>query len=187
MDERVARLKTAEDCEQFAKNALERDRPDLAIQAHRRAVKLRADAHGAQTRAERECLEAVYAYQLVTRLHHRVRLAATWQMINRRGVVYAVERAVIRGTESAYHAALVEMGLQDLAFEAVVVRHPEFFSIHAVQRARKRVNDGKQPDSGKTTSTAPSKRSGSVIRQPEVQTDRHKIAQHRDIPGSLRA
>jgi plasmid stability protein len=39
--------------------------PDLARAARRRAVQLRAAAHGATTTAEREALEAVYAYERV--------------------------------------------------------------------------------------------------------------------------
>ena len=54
MDERVARLKTAEDCEQFAKNALERDCPDLAYQAREKVLELRAAACGPKTQVD-EC------------------------------------------------------------------------------------------------------------------------------------
>jgi len=146
MDERVVRLKTPEDCEQFAINARERDRPDLAEEARKKAVELRAEAYGAKTQVERECLEAVYAYEevLTAKMHRRVHVSATWQTINRRGVLHAVERAVIRGTEISYHAALLEMGLQDYAFEAVVVRHPEFFLPATVQRSRKRVGEWKR-------------------------------------------
>ena len=61
MDERIARLKAPEDCEQFAINVEERGKPDLAREARRRAVELRAATHGAETAAEREAFEAVYA------------------------------------------------------------------------------------------------------------------------------
>ena len=64
MDERVARLKTPDECEQFALNVQAR-LPDLARAARRRAVELRAAAHGATSAAEREALEAVYAYERV--------------------------------------------------------------------------------------------------------------------------
>ena len=58
MDERVARLKTPEECEQFAINVSKR-LPDLAKAAMRRAVELRAALHGASSDVEREALEAV--------------------------------------------------------------------------------------------------------------------------------
>ncbi|MBI3045018.1 MAG: hypothetical protein HYY78_19555 [Betaproteobacteria bacterium] len=146
MDERVARLKTAEDCEQFAKNALERNRPDLANEARKRAVELRAEACSASTQVEQECLAAVYAYEevLTAKKHHRARASTTWQAINRHGLLHAVERAVNRGAELPHHPALLEMGLQDHAFEAVVVRHPELFSAQTVQRSRRRVDEWKR-------------------------------------------
>ena len=62
MDETVRRLTTPEECEQFIKNVQERY-PGLAIEARRKAVELRAAAHGAQTAAEKEALRAVYAHE----------------------------------------------------------------------------------------------------------------------------
>jgi hypothetical protein len=49
-------------------------------------------------------------------------------MIERRGIIDAVEQVVSRSSESLGHAVLVEMGMQDMAFEAVVMRHPDVFS-----------------------------------------------------------
>lgn len=143
MDERVAKLKTPAECERFAKNALERNRRDLADEARKKAVELRAMAYGAKTAAERECLEAIYAYEevLTAKNGRRTRASRTWQMIERHGILGAVERAVNRESETAGYTALLEMGLQDYAFEAVVVRHPELFSPETVQRSRARVNE----------------------------------------------
>lgn len=45
MDERVARLTTPEECEQFAQS-VEAQSPELALEARRRAVELRAAKHG---------------------------------------------------------------------------------------------------------------------------------------------
>ena len=49
MDPRVARLSTVDDCKKFAVNAVRLDRDDLAEQARRRAVEIRAEAYGATT------------------------------------------------------------------------------------------------------------------------------------------
>ena len=146
MDERVAKLRTLEDCERFAKNVLERNRPDLAEGARKRALELRADAYGANTQVERDCLEAVYAYEevLTAKTGRKIRASTTWQMINRHGVLRAVERAVKRDAETAHYAALRTIGLQDYAFEAVVMRHPELFSRDTVQRSKARVNKWKR-------------------------------------------
>src|SRR5688500_10743167 len=100
MDERVARLKTPEDCEQFALNVQAR-LPDLARDARRRAVELRAASHGVTAAVEREALAAVYAYERVLseRRGKKVRASRTWQMIERHGIIEAVERAVNRDSD----------------------------------------------------------------------------------------
>lgn len=140
MDERVARLKTPEECEQFAINVQGRF-PDLARAARRRAVELRAAAHGATSAVEKEALAAVYAYERVLSESkgRKIRASRTWQMIERHGILGAVERAVSRDYDPVGYTALVEMGMQDLAFEAVVVRHPDAFSPDAVARSAQRL------------------------------------------------
>jgi hypothetical protein len=60
-------------------------------------------------------------------------------MIERRGIIAAVEQVVSRSDESMGYEALVKAGMQDKAFEAVVVRHPEAFSARTVERARERL------------------------------------------------
>src|SRR5260370_13905659 len=117
-DDPVAKLKTPEDCEQFAINVEERGKPELALAARRRAVELRGAAHGAETDAEREALEAVYAYERAqTMLRGRkFHASRTWQMIERRGIIEAVEQVVKRDAESMGYEALVKMGMRDKAF-----------------------------------------------------------------------
>lgn len=146
MDEKVAKLKTPEECERFAKNAIERNRRDLADEARKRAVELRAEAYGAKSQAERECLEAIYAYEevLTAKNGRRTRASRTWQMIKQHGILGTVERAVNREAETAGYTALLKMGLQDYAFEAVVVRHPELFSAETVQHSKARVDEWKR-------------------------------------------
>ncbi len=146
MDERVARLKTPEECERFAKNVLARNRRDLADEARKKAIELRAAAYGASTEAERECLEAVYAYEevLTSKNGRKTRASRTWQMIKRHGILGAVERAVNRKAETVGYTVLLEIGLQDYAFEAVVLRHSELFSIETVQRSSARVAEWKR-------------------------------------------
>lgn len=129
----------------FAKNATERGRPDLAMQAKRRAVKLRAIARGVKSDTEREALEAVYAYEEVLsgKNGRRTRATRTWQMIERHGIIEAVERAVNRSAETQGYRALIEMGMEELAFEAVILRHPDAFSSNAVEIAEERFRDWK--------------------------------------------
>ncbi len=145
MDERVARLKTPAECEEFAKNVMERGRPELAQQAIQRSIELRAATYGAKSKAEQECLEAVYAYERILSAKNRRPTSAsrTWQMIRRHGILKAAERAVNRDTPMIGYEALVNMGLQKFAFESVVLRYPELFSPECVQRSKQRMAEWK--------------------------------------------
>lgn len=145
MDERVKKIKTPEGCEIFARNALERNRPDLAAETKRRAVELRADLYGAKSEAENEAIQAVYAYEevLTKKNGKKTTASRTWQMIKRHGIIEAVERAVNRRNEAQGYTALVEMGLEDFAFEAVILRHPKLFSDDAVARSKERLSEWK--------------------------------------------
>lgn len=145
MDERVKKITTPEGCVIFAKNCVERGRPDLAEQARERAVQLRAEAYGAESEAEKEALEAVYAYEEVLSIKNgkKTRAGRTWQMINRHGIIDAVERAVNRPVETQGYTALTEMGLENYAFEAVILRYPDLFSPEAVQISQERMDEWK--------------------------------------------
>ena len=141
MDDRVRNLKTPQDCETFARNATDKGRPDLAAAARQRAIELRAAAYGAKSDAERECVEAIYAYEATLFAKHgkRIRASRTWQMIKRRGIIAAVEQAVDRPDGTAGFSALKDAGLEKFAFEVVIARHPSLFSQSAVDRSRQRL------------------------------------------------
>jgi hypothetical protein len=138
----IGKLMTPADCEQFARNVEERGKPELALAARRKAIELRAAVYGASTSAEREALEAVYAYERVLSIKRgrNTRASRTWQMIARRGIIPAVEHVVKRSAESLGYTALVQMGMEDKAFEAVVLRHPDLFSADTVRRSKDRLN-----------------------------------------------
>ena len=140
VDPKVSALTSPQECQIFAENAAVRGRPDLAQQARVRAVELRAAAHGAATDAEREALAAIYAYEevLSARRGRRTRASRTWQMVTRHGLIGAVERAVNRPNVTIGYTALLEMGLHEFAFEAIVLRYPSRFSDEAVERCRRR-------------------------------------------------
>jgi hypothetical protein len=140
MDEMLEKFTTPESCEQFALNVEARS-PERARAARRKAVELRAKAHGAESDVEREALQAVHAYERALFMTHgkNIRASRTWPMIERYGIIGAVERIVSRPADSAGYAALVRMGMQDMAFEAVVLRHPKGFSSTAVERSAERL------------------------------------------------
>ena len=143
MDPRIGKLKTVEECQRFAANAERLNRPDLADQARRRAVEIKAEQHGAESAAEKACLQAIYAYEevLSAKNGRKTHASRTWQMIDRHGILGAAERAVNRPQETAGYTALVDMGLEEFAFEAVILRHPEAFSRESVERSKQRLRD----------------------------------------------
>jgi hypothetical protein len=51
----------------------------------------------------------------------------------------AVEFVVTRKDETTGYRALIEMGMEEMAFEAVVLRHPQVFSAEAVEASRARL------------------------------------------------
>ena len=147
MDDRVKKLDTPAKCETFARNCIERGRQDLAQEAKARAVQLRAEEHGAETDAEREALEAIYAYEEVLSANRgkKTRASRTWQMINRHGITDAVERALNRPTDAQGYQALVDLGLEEYSFENVVLRYPGVFSEQALEIAGERLEHWRSP------------------------------------------
>ena len=143
MDYRVERLRTSVECEIFAQNAAARSRPDLVLEAQRRAINLQAATHETGTLVEAEGFAAVYAYEaLLTRKNgKKTRATATWQAIKRYGIIEAVQRAVSRPPEAAGNVTLRELGLEDLAFEAIVVRYETSFSDAAIKVSKARLAD----------------------------------------------
>src|SRR5215207_755972 len=92
-DPTVARLKTPEDCEQYAKN-VEAKHPELAKQARRRAVDLRSLKYGANTEVEREALRCIYAFEEARsqQTGKRAYASRTWQSVTRNGILPTVDR-----------------------------------------------------------------------------------------------
>lgn len=143
MDERIKNLDTPKKCEIFANNALTAGREDLVKQARARAIQIKAEAYGAETSAEREAIEAVYAYEevLSTNNGKKTRASRTWPMIQKYGIINTVERAVNRKAETKGYTALLDMGLEAYAFEAIILRYPELFSESAVEISQQRMKE----------------------------------------------
>lgn len=141
MDDRIKKINSPEKCEIFAKNAIQKGRKDLADEALLRATELRAESYGAATQAEKEALQAIFAYEETLRVKNgkKTRATRTWQMIDRHGIIESVNRAVCRPTETQGYKALLSMGLGEFAFEAVILRYPEVFSAEAVRVSSERL------------------------------------------------
>jgi hypothetical protein len=142
MHEIIPKLKTPDECLQLIKNVAERN-PDLAREARRRAVELKVNAHGSKTEVERELLYALYAYEEVLSQKNKRKTCArrTWNMIKDHGIIGAAEKAVDRKIEPAGYKILVDMGMQEWTFEAVIIRYPDYFKPEVVSRAKARLDN----------------------------------------------
>lgn len=139
--EMVASLTTVEACETVERHARERGRHDVAVAARKKAIALLARSKGSTSEVERECLEAIYAYEQVLTAKNKRKTTAsrTWPMVEQYGIIAAVERVVCRDSETAGYQALAEMGLKEYAFEAVILRHPAHFSSDAIRNSKNRL------------------------------------------------
>jgi len=141
MDPRVARLKTYDDCNSFAEN-VRVTHPELAAQAKKRGVLLRADAQGAKSEIERDAFAVVFALEDAnTTTSRRYYATRTRNSFNKLGIISTVEKKVIQKRAAAGYKALIEHGLDEFTFEAVVLRYPDFFSTEAVNSARLRLEE----------------------------------------------
>jgi len=129
MHELVERIKDPELCYVFAKNAIRRDHPELAMQAYRRAVDLRAAAHDTGTEVEFAAVRAIYAYEeaLSFRKGKRTRATGTWQLVNRHGILPALRKRLESKSSEDMRPVLRELRMEDYSFEAVCKAYPEDF------------------------------------------------------------
>ena len=133
MYELVLRIKDPELCYVFAENAKRRGHPELALQAHRRAVDLRAEEYGADSEVELAAVRAIYAYEeaLGYMKGKRTRATGTWQLVNRHGLLPALQKRLQSRNSEDVTPALNELGMEDYSFEAVFQAHPEAFGQQA--------------------------------------------------------
>ena len=127
MHELVARIKKPELCYVFAQNAINRGHDDLAVQAYRRAVDLRAAAHEVSTEVELMALKSFYAYEEA--LSHgqpkRKRATGTWQMVNRLGILPTLDKRLNSKDADGVLPKLKELQLEDYSFQAVAKAYAE--------------------------------------------------------------
>ena len=130
MHELVTRIRKPELCYVFAKNAVSRGYPELAVQAYRRAVDLRAEQHETGSEAEEAAMRSIYAYEeaLSFTKGKRTRATGTWQLVNKHGVFPALsKRFGAKGVENV-KPVLKELGMEDYSFDAVRDAFPDKFA-----------------------------------------------------------
>jgi hypothetical protein len=138
MDEIISKLKTPEECIQFANKCAA-----LAREAQRRAIELRANAQNAKSGVETELWKALFAYEEILSDKNKKKTLAnrTRPMIKSYGIIGAAEKVVNRSIEAKGYKVLVEKGLQDMTFEAVIVRFPEAFAKGIVKLCQERLEE----------------------------------------------
>lgn len=136
MKELVQKLETVEDCRKFVEVFTQ-----LANLARQRALELQAKSHGASDTVEKELYQAIYAYEeiLFKKNGKKTRASRTWQMVKKHGIIETAARAVNRAIEPQGYQYLVEMGLGNNTFEAVIVKYPNAFSKDVVAHATDRL------------------------------------------------
>ncbi|KAA1188192.1 hypothetical protein F0M18_19350 [Pseudohalioglobus sediminis] len=127
MHELVERIREPELCYVFARNAERRGHPELAVQAYRRAVDLRAEQHGADTAQELDALRVIYAYEeaLSHNKGKRTRATGTWQMVRKQGLLATIHRRLQTRSGDEVAAVLKELQMEDYSFEAFAERYPQ--------------------------------------------------------------
>src|SRR5206468_590263 len=108
----IPKFTTPEKYEQYAINVETRS-PELALNARKIAVRMKAADLAAEfqasSEAERECLEAMSAYEWTLFKKHRKRLRASYlrRAIKKVGIITAVDNAVSKDDETVGYQALV--------------------------------------------------------------------------------
>lgn len=142
-DERIALLKTPEECDNLAINAAERGSAELALKARKRKIKLMAERDGARNEVEEAAWQGIHSIEE----YRRSQGARTWRCnytrraIDRRGgdIITVVNDVVAKpGPSDGFHE-LIDAGLGEFLFEEVVLRYPEHLSAAAQARARERL------------------------------------------------
>ena len=127
MHELVERIRKPELCYVFAQNAINRGHADLAVQAYRRAVDLRAAEHDVSSEAELMALKSFYAYEeaLSHGLRKRKRATGTWQMVNRLGILPTLDKRLNSKDAEGVLPILKELKLEDYSFQAIAKAYAE--------------------------------------------------------------
>lgn len=129
MHELVERIKEPELCYVFARNATHRGHPELALEAYRRAVDLRAEQYETGSEAEFAAARAIFAYEeaLSYSKGKRTRATGTWQLVNRHGLLPALHKRLSSKNGDDVRPVLKDLGMEDYSFEAVGKAYPQEF------------------------------------------------------------
>ena len=135
----IRRLRTAEECRNFAANAKKHGREELVPECLLREAELLAERKSLSpaTALERRLMRDLC---LIEKLSGK-QLSRTWPMIKRHGFVATVEAIVTRPGPSSGFELAVKNGLREATFEQAVLDNPPLFSAEALAAARRRIGE----------------------------------------------
>ena len=121
MHELVMRIKEPAKCYVSAQNAINRGHENLAVEAYRRAVDLRAEEHEVENEAELMALKSFYAYEeaLSYGERRRKRATGTWQMVNKYGILPTLEKRLNAKGIDEVMSRLKDLKMEDYSFHSV--------------------------------------------------------------------
>lgn len=140
-DARVGRLATPRQCAIFERNAHDRQRDDLALQARRRWVELTAEEQGSADDPPDALRQALWEGLSATEYVLGRSATGARQVIRRRGLVQAVDQFVCKGDLAVGLAELDDAGLLAYAWAHAVLHHRDSFSEAACAAARAQLDE----------------------------------------------
>jgi hypothetical protein len=140
----IDNLKSEQECDNFSKNSLKNNRPDLVVLINRKSIELFVQNYPGYTSlntVEIASLKATYSYEKLLRLKNgkKTRATYTWRAIKNYGILKGIDRIVSIGKQTTGFNYLSTLGLTDYSFEALVLQYPNDFSTKAVEKAKVRI------------------------------------------------
>jgi hypothetical protein len=142
-------LKTPEQCRTVMERALAQGKQDLYAAVFRQLCRLSGATHDDPSDPLiRAAFEAVAAYEQTLKEKHgkKVLASRTRQKITKKGVYQSlVEWSKLHGDRPGFHA-LIEAGLPEFTFEAVIVRFSDRFTPEVVASCRETLKKAGVPE-----------------------------------------
>jgi len=138
--ETLGKLESVTACDDLIEKARSQGDENIEQQALRRKFSLLAEEEQPANEAERECYEAIFAYEeLLTQKNSKpTKASRTWQVVRREGILPAVENIVSKKEASPGYSILIGTEYEGYLFESVILRHPEDFPQKVVDAAQNR-------------------------------------------------
>lgn len=141
----INNFKTIDQCEKYIKNAIRLGYEDVILKTKQKRVEIKTNSYPEIQNLnyiEILILKAIHAYEEALELKHNKKQGATytWRSVKNNGFIGMIEKAVLQKGEPSGFKALSTLGMLDLAFENIILKHQKFFSQKVIEAARNRLN-----------------------------------------------